>query len=181
MACRHFPHVGTSGFAARLRKAKQRTHFVKREAQVAGTANEDQPPQIRRTIAAIAPRAIRHWQQTDALIIADRFNVPACSTGKLAIGIPVCVTCCGLPFLLATAGLGTAWLTSFALLAAPHRAILLLVGAASLGGGAVLFWRQQRIAVCAPSAFCSRTPVKIMTLAGLLVGGFLLYLGYAYA
>jgi mercuric ion transport protein len=89
-------------------------------------------------------------------------------------------SCCGLPFLLETAGLGTAWLTSFALLAAPHRAILLIVGAACLGGGAVLFWRQQRIAVCAPNAFCSRTPVKIFTLAGLLFGAFLLYLGYAY-
>jgi mercuric ion transport protein len=44
-------------------------------------------------------------------------------------------SCCGLPFLLATAGLGTAWLTSFALLAAPNRSILLIVGAACLAGG----------------------------------------------
>ncbi len=63
-------------------------------------------------------------------------------------------SCCGLPFLLATMGLGAAWLTSFALLAAPHRAVLLIVGTMCLGGGAVLFWRrQQRIAVCAPGAF----------------------------
>jgi hypothetical protein len=32
-------------------------------------------------------------------------------------------SCCGLPFLLASMGLGTAWLTGFALLAAPHRSI----------------------------------------------------------
>ena len=51
-------------------------------------------------------------------------------------------SCCGLPFLLATAGMSTAWLTSFALLAAPHRPILLVVGAACLAGGAVLFWRH---------------------------------------
>ena len=89
-------------------------------------------------------------------------------------------SCCGLPFLLATAGLGTAWLTSFALLAAPHRAILLIVGAACLAGGAVLFWRQQRMAACTPGAFCSRPAVKSLTLTGLLVGLVLLYLGYAY-
>jgi mercuric ion transport protein len=90
-------------------------------------------------------------------------------------------SCCGLPFLLATAGLSTAWLTSFALLAAPHRSILLVVGAACLAGGAVLFWRQQRMATCTPGAFCSRPVVKSLTLAGLLVGLVLLYLGYAYA
>src|SRR5215472_10946782 len=34
-------------------------------------------------------------------------------------------SCCGLPFMLATLGLGTAWLGGFALLAAPHRLFLL--------------------------------------------------------
>ena len=86
-----------------------------------------------------------------------------------------------MPFLLATAGLGTAWLTGFASLVAPHRSILLIVGAACLAGGAVLFWRQQRIAACTPGAFCSRPTVKSLTLTGLLVGLVLLYLGYAYA
>jgi mercuric ion transport protein len=90
-------------------------------------------------------------------------------------------SCCGLPFLLATMGLSTAWLTSFALLAAPHRSTLLAVGAACLAGGAVLFWRQQRMATCTIGAFCSQPAVKSLTLAGLLVGLLLLYLGYAYA
>jgi mercuric ion transport protein len=90
-------------------------------------------------------------------------------------------SCCGLPFLLATAGLGTAWLTSFALLAAPHRSILLIVGAACLAGGALLFLQQQRMATCTPGAFCSRPAVRSLTLTGLLVGLVLLYLGYAYA
>jgi mercuric ion transport protein len=90
-------------------------------------------------------------------------------------------SCCGLPFLLATAGLGTAWLTSVALLAAPHRSILLVAGAACLAGGAVLLWRQQRMATCTRGAFCSRPAIKGLTLAGLLIGLVLLYLGYAYA
>lgn len=90
-------------------------------------------------------------------------------------------SCCGLPFLLATAGIGSAWLAGFALLAAPHRSVLLIVGAACLAGGAVLSWRQQRLAACTPGAFCSRPAVRGLTLAGLLVGLVLLYLGYAYA
>jgi mercuric ion transport protein len=90
-------------------------------------------------------------------------------------------SCCGLPFLLATAGLGTAWLTGIALLAAPHRPILLIVGAVCLAGGAVLFWRQQRMGAFTPGAFCSRPAVKRLTLTGLLFGLALLYLGYAYA
>jgi mercuric ion transport protein len=90
-------------------------------------------------------------------------------------------SCCGLPFLLASAGLGTAWLTGFALLAAPHRSILLIVGAVCLAGGAALFWRQRRVAACTPGAFCSRPAVKSLTLAGLLLGAVLLWLGYTYA
>jgi mercuric ion transport protein len=81
---------------------------------------------------------------------------------------------CGLPFLLATAGLGSVRLTSFALLAAPHRAFLLTVSAVCLAGKAVLFWRQQRSAACVPGAFCARPTVKSFTLAGLLLGAFLL-------
>ena len=100
--------------------------------------------------------------------------------GGLAAAFGV-ASCCGLPFLLATAGLGTTWLTGFALMAAPHRSILLIVGAVGLAGGAVLFWRQQRIAACAPGAFCTRPAVRNLTLAGLLVGLVLLYLGYTYA
>jgi mercuric ion transport protein len=73
-------------------------------------------------------------------------------------------SCCGLPFLLATAGIGTTWLTGFALLAAPHWSILLIVGAVCLAGGAVLFWRQQRIAACTPGAFCSRPDKLLSTL-----------------
>ncbi len=47
-------------------------------------------------------------------------------------------SCCGLPFLLAAAVIGTAWLTCFALLAAPHRSNLLIVGAVCLAGCSVV-------------------------------------------
>ena len=90
-------------------------------------------------------------------------------------------SCCGLPFLLATAGLSTAWLTDIALLSAPHRSFLLPVATVCLLAGAGLFWRQQRQAVCIPGAFCARPAVRGATYVGLLIGAALLYLGYTYA
>ncbi|MDE8344543.1 MAG: mercuric reductase, partial [Acidocella sp.] len=47
-------------------------------------------------------------------------------------------SCCGLPFLLATLGLSSAWLGGLALLAAPHRTLLLSAAAICLAAGAVL-------------------------------------------
>ena len=90
-------------------------------------------------------------------------------------------SCCGLPFLLTTAGLGTAWLGGFALLAAPHRAFLLAAATACLVAAAVLLWRQRSAALCAPDTICARPAVRGVTMVGLLVGFVLLYLGYAYA
>ena len=102
------------------------------------------------------------------------------TAGGLAAAFGV-ASCCGLPFLLATAGVSTAWLTGFALLAAPHRSFLLVAAAICLAGGAVLFWRMQRQAVCAPGAFCARPALRGLTLTGLFLGFVLLYLGFAYA
>jgi mercuric ion transport protein len=90
-------------------------------------------------------------------------------------------SCCGLPFMLATLGLGTAWLGSFALLAAPHRVFLLAAAAVCLVGAAVLLWQQRSTVACAPGAICARRVVRGVTVIGLLVGFVLLYLGYTYA
>jgi mercuric ion transport protein len=90
-------------------------------------------------------------------------------------------SCCGLPFLLASAGLGTAWLGGFALLAAPHRAVLLIAAGACLAGAAVLLWRLRSTAPCASRAICARPVIRGVTLIGVLVGLALIYLGYAYA
>jgi mercuric ion transport protein len=102
------------------------------------------------------------------------------TTAGLAAAFGV-ASCCGLPFLLATAGLGTAWLGGFALMAAPHRTFLLAAATACLVGAATLLWQQRKVAVCAPGAICSRPAIRGATLVGLLVGLVLLYLGYAYA
>jgi mercuric ion transport protein len=91
-------------------------------------------------------------------------------------------SCCGLPFILATLGVGTAWLYGVAVLAAPHRAFLLASAATCLAGAAVLLWRQRRpAALCAPGGICTKPAVRGVTMVGLLAGFVLLYLGYTYA
>jgi mercuric ion transport protein len=91
-------------------------------------------------------------------------------------------SCCALPVLLGSLGLGSTWLLGLALLAAPHRLILLAAGVACLAGGAFLLWRQQQAAAaCAPGTACSRPAVRRLTAAGLVLGSILLVLGYAYA
>jgi mercuric ion transport protein len=89
-------------------------------------------------------------------------------------------SCCSLPLVLATLGLGTAWLGGFAQLAAPHRLFLLIAATVCLAGAAVLLWRQ-RAAICTAGAVCTRPAIRRVTIAGLLVGLALLYLGYTYA
>lgn len=91
-------------------------------------------------------------------------------------------SCCGLPFILATLGLGTAWLYGIAVLAAPHRTILLAAAGILLLGGTFLMWRQRTAsAFCAPGGVCAKPAVRGLTMAGLLAGFVLLYLGYVHA
>jgi mercuric ion transport protein len=91
-------------------------------------------------------------------------------------------SCCALPLLLTTIGVGTAWLGGVALMAAPHRGALLAIGALCLVAGAILLWRQQRAAAaCGPNGACTPPPVRALTLVGLLIGVALLWAGYTYA
>jgi mercuric ion transport protein len=89
-------------------------------------------------------------------------------------------SCCGLPLLLGSLGIGSAWLTGLALLAAPNRLLLLAVGTAGLASGGFLLWRQWRTA-CAPESICARPAFRGTVLGALIVGTMLLYLGFAYA
>ena len=101
--------------------------------------------------------------------------------GGLAAAFGV-AACCALPLLLTAIGVSTAWLSGVALLAAPHRGVLLAIGGGCLAGGAVLLWRQQRTAAtCGPGGICTPPARRVLTLVGLLVGAALLWGGYAYA
>ena len=90
-------------------------------------------------------------------------------------------SCCGLPFLLASLGVSSAWLTGIALLAAPHRPLLLWAGAICLAAGATLLWRRQSSQACATNAVCSKPAVRGLTLLGTIAGLVLLTLGYLFA
>jgi len=103
------------------------------------------------------------------------------TVGGLAAAFGV-ASCCALPLLLTTIGVSTAWLGGVALLAAPHRGVLLVIGALCLVGGAAPLWRQQRAAAsCGPNGACTRPAVRVLTLVGLMIGAGLLWAGYAYA
>jgi mercuric ion transport protein len=90
-------------------------------------------------------------------------------------------SCCGLPLLLASLGLGSAWLGGLAAFAAPNRVMLLTLGAIGLTVGGLLLWRASRASACAPDSLCAKPAFRGGMIAGLLSGAGLLYLGVAYA
>ena len=100
--------------------------------------------------------------------------------GGLAAAFGV-AACCALPLLMISLGLGTAWLGRIASVAAPIRSLLLVFAALALAGGAILLWRQQRLAAtCGPNGVCTPPVVRLVTLVGLIVGVVLLIAGYLY-
>ncbi len=109
-------------------------------------------------------------------------GVGAASLALAGIGAALGVaSCCGLPILLASVGFGSAWLGGIAIVAFPYREPLLVIAALCLLGGAALLLRQQRAAArCGPNGACTPRWVRVITLAGLLVGAALLWLGYRY-
>ncbi|HYZ39519.1 MAG TPA: mercuric transporter MerT family protein [Stellaceae bacterium] len=91
-------------------------------------------------------------------------------------------SCCALPMLLGSLGLGSAWLASLALFAGPHRAVLLAAAIVCLvSGGALLRWRYQNALVCAPGAACSRSVVTRLITGVLSLGAVLTVLGLVFA
>lgn len=89
--------------------------------------------------------------------------------------------CCALPILLATAGIGTAWLAGIASIAAPYREIWIVISALSLLISAVLLWRAHQNAVrCGGVAASSLRWLRIALAVGLAVGVTLLAAGIFY-
>ena len=80
-----------------------------------------------------------------------------------------------------TAGLGAGWLGGIALAASPYRMLLLCLSALFLIGGAIMLWRQQRVAMtCASEGVCTPPAVRAVLFIGLLLGVTLFWLGYSY-
>lgn len=113
-------------------------------------------------------------------------DTPARHVGALLLGAggvaaaSGAASCCALPLLLGSLGLGGAWLAAVAWLAAPHRLALLAVAVVGLAAGGLLFWRGRWMTACGTGA--CRSPATTAAVAALLsVGTVLVVLGWIYA
>lgn len=89
--------------------------------------------------------------------------------------------CCALPIMLATAGIGTAWLAGIASVAVPYREIWIFISALSLLISAFMLLRAQQNAVrCGGVAASSPRWLRITLAVGLLLGAALLVAGILY-
>ena len=89
-------------------------------------------------------------------------------------------SCCALPLLLGSLGLGSAWLVTVAWIAAPHRLALLALAVGCLAAGGVLLWRRRRIAACEAGA-CGSPVITTVVTCLLSLGAVLVALGWIYA
>jgi mercuric ion transport protein len=91
-------------------------------------------------------------------------------------------SCCALPVLLGSLGLGSAWLVGLALLAGPYRPVLLAAAVVCLvSGGGLLLWRHRVALACAPGAACGRSMVTRLITGVLSLGVVLTVLGFVFA
>ena len=90
-------------------------------------------------------------------------------------------SCCALPLILGSLGLGSAWLVGIAWIAAPHRLALLLTAMVCLlAAGGAFVWRR-RLAACAPGTSCRRPVTTALLVCTISLGAGLAVLGYLYA
>ena len=90
-------------------------------------------------------------------------------------------SCCALPLLLGSVGLGSAWLATVAWFAAPHRIALLIAAVLCILGGSCIFLWRRHVAACTPWAVCPRAGTTALLTILVLTGGVLTVLGYLYA
>jgi mercuric ion transport protein len=92
-------------------------------------------------------------------------------------------SCCALPVLLTSLGLGSAWLVTVAWFAAPYRIALLVIAIACLaGGGGLLLWRRRRPLACASDGPRGQRVITTTLATGILsAAAILVVLGFVYA
>jgi mercuric ion transport protein len=90
-------------------------------------------------------------------------------------------SCCALPLLPGSLGLGSTWLLTVAWLAAPHRLALLAVAVVSLATGALLFLRGRRMRRSCGTGACGSPATTAAVAALLSLGAVLVVLGWMYA
>lgn len=112
---------------------------------------------------------------------------PARNTGALLLaagGVAAAfgaASCCALPLLSGSLGVGSACLAAVAWFAAPHRLALVGVAVACLAGAnGMLLWRRRRAAGCASGACGNPVTTPVVT-SLLLLGAVLVVLGWTFA
>lgn len=114
-------------------------------------------------------------------------RAPAHETGALLLaagGLAAAfgaASCCTLPLLLGSVGLGSAWLVAVAWIAAPHRLALLIAAVVCLLAAAGLFVWHRRVAACTPGVACGRPATTALLACVVSLGAILAVLGYLYA
>ena len=89
-------------------------------------------------------------------------------------------SCCALPLLLGSLGVGSAWLVAVAWVAAPHRLALLLAAGICLISAGGVFVLRSRVA-CTPGMSCGRPATTALLVCMISLGAVLAVLGYLYA
>lgn len=117
------------------------------------------------------PTAPKPARDTGALLLA---------AGGLAAAFGA-ASCCGLPLLLGSLGLSSAWLVAVAWIAAPHRLALLITAVVCLLGAGGLFVWRRRVVACTPGMACGRPATTTLLVCVISVGAVLAVLGYLYA
>ena len=90
-------------------------------------------------------------------------------------------SCCALPLLLGSFGVGSAWLVAVAWVAAPHRLALLLAAGICLISAGGVFVLPSRVATCTPGMSCGRPATTALLVCMISLGAVLAVLGYLYA
>lgn len=114
-------------------------------------------------------------------------RAPARDTGALLLALGGlaaafgAASCCALPLLLGSLGLGSAWLVTVAWIAAPHRLALLAAAASCLIVAGGIFVRRRQVAACTPGISCGRPTTTALLICVISLGAILAVLGYLYA
>jgi len=83
--------------------------------------------------------------------------------------------CCALPLMLASVGVGSAWLGSISPVVAPYRTPLLILASVLLVAAAArLLWQYRQARSCPADGACGSSTYRALTAIGIAIGAALL-------
>lgn len=109
---------------------------------------------------------------------AKAAGAAALATGGFGAAFAL-AACCGLPVLLAGAGVGAAWLVPIARASSSYSSVLTVLAILGLAGSALLLLAAPR--VCKPGSLCARPAFRLAIAAVAASGAALLFISKAYS